>query len=207
VQHIEAMSALTNFPTLNRRPPPREARVQALASVPAQGELVRARGGTSLLLRPIHRSDVAALQRGFRGLSPEEVRMRFLHPLTELTTPSAERLCDLDPAIGVAFVLIDPPPATTPEIHAVARAYIDPVTLAAEFAVVVQQRYAGQGFGRLLIRRVIDACRERGATELWGDVFLDNGTMLALCGQLGFTRRSLEHEPGVACVTLDLASY
>jgi GNAT superfamily N-acetyltransferase len=167
---------------------------------------VFARDGTSLLLRPIHRSDVAALQRGFRGLSPEEVRMRFLHPLTELTTPLAENLCDLDPATGVAFVLIDPPPANAPEIHAVARAYIDPVTFAAEFAVVVQQRYGGQGFGRLLMRRAIDACRERGATELWGDVFLDNGAMLALCEQLGFTRRSLEHEPGVARVTLDLAS-
>jgi acetyltransferase len=200
------MSVLTNFPNARRRPPPRDARAQAVAPAPAEGQLLRARDGTALLLRPIHRSDVTALQRGFRGLSPDEVRMRFLHPITELTTPLAERLCDLDPAAGVAFVLIDPPPATTPEIHAVARAYVDAVTLAAEFAVVVQQRFAGQGFGRLLMRRVIDACRERSAVELWGDVFLENGAMLAMSEQLGFTRRSLEHEPGVLRVTLDLSS-
>jgi len=200
------MSLLTNFPHVRRHPPPRDAREQALVPGPAQGRPLRVRDGTSLLLRPIHRSDIAALQRGFRGLSPDEVRMRFLHPLTELATPLAERLCDLDPATGVAFVLIDPPPATAPEIHAVARAYIDPITLAAEFAVVVQHRYSGQGFGRLLLQNVIDACRERGATELWGDVFLDNGAMLALCERLGFTRRSLEHEPGVMRVTLDLTS-
>jgi len=57
-----------------------------------------------------------------------------------------------------------------------------------------------------LLQNVIDACRERGATELWGDVFLDNGAMLALCERLGFTRRSPEHEPGVMRVTLDLTS-
>ena len=56
------------------------------------------------------------------------------------------------------------------------------------------------------MRRVIDACRARGAIELWGDVFIDNGPMLALCEQLGFKRRSLEHEPGVVRVTLDLAT-
>ena len=178
--------------------------MQAPAPATAQGQFLIARDGTPLLLRPIERSDTAALQRGFRRLSPDEVRMRFLHPINELSTPLAERLCDLDPATAVVFVLIDPPPAAAPEIHAVARAYVDPVTLAAEFAVVVQQRFGGQGFGRLLMRRVIEACRERGATELWGDVFLDNGAMLAMCEQLGFARRSLEHEPGVVRVKLDI---
>jgi acetyltransferase len=130
--------------------------------------------------------------------------MRFLHPLTELPDELAQHLCDLDPQTGVAFVLIDPPTAGEAEIHAVARAHIDPVTLAAEFAIVVQHRYSGQGFGKLLMRRVIDACRERGAIELWGDVLVDNGAMLALCRSLGCAQRSLEHEPGVVRVTLTL---
>jgi len=165
---------------------------------------MHARDGTELLLRPIHPGDAAALQRGFRHLTPDEVRMRFLHPLTDLPDALAQHLCDLDPDTGVAFVLIDPPPAHAAEIHAVARAYIDPVTLSAEFAIVVQRRYAGQGFGRLLMQRVIDACRERGAIELWGDVFVENGAMLALSDQLGCTRRALEHEPGGVRVTLAL---
>jgi acetyltransferase len=175
-----------------------------VAPVRTDGEIVHTRDGTTLLLRSIDRSDVAALQRGFGHLTPDEVRLRFLHPLTDLPEPLARQLCDLDPLTGVAFVLIDPPPGHAPEIHAVARAYIDPVTLAAEFAIVVQHRYAGQGFGKLLMRHVIKACRERGAVELWGDVFLDNGAMLALCDHLGCTRRSLEHEPGVIRVTLTL---
>jgi acetyltransferase len=199
------MITLANSRFPSRRPPPREARGNAFAPAQGAGEIVPTRDG-ELLLRAIHADDVAALQRGFDHLSPEEVRMRFLHPLTDLPDPIARRLCDLDARTGVAFILIDPPPAHAPEIHAVARAYIDPATLAAEFALIVQQRYSGQGFGKLLLRRVIDACRERGATELWGDVFIDNGPMLALCEQLGFKRRSLEHEPGVVRVTLDLAT-
>ena len=202
---MQPMVTLANSRFPSRRPPPRETRENAFAPAQHTGEIVPARDGSQLLLRPIDAGDVAALQRGFDRLSPDEVRMRFLHPLTDLPDPIARRLCDLDSRTGVAFVLIDPPPAHAPEIHAVARAYIDPATLAAEFAVIVQQRYSGQGFGKLLLRRVIDACRARGAVELWGDVFIDNGPMLALCEQLGFKRRSLEHEPGVVRVTLDLA--
>jgi acetyltransferase len=198
------MITLANSRFPSRRPPPREARAAAFTPAPPAGEIVSARDGSALLLRAIHADDVSALQRGFSHLSPEEVRMRFLHPLTDLPDPIARRLCDLNPLTSAAFVLIDPPPAHAPEIHAVARAYIDPVTLAAEFAIIVQQRFTGQGFGKLLMRRVIEACRERGATEVWGDVFLDNGPMLTLCERLGFSRRSLEHEPGVVRVTLDL---
>lgn len=193
-------------PYAGRRPPPRETRASTPASAPERGEPVQARDGSALILRPIHASDVAALQRGFRGLSADEVRMRFLHPLTDLPDALAQRLCDLDPQTGVAFVLIDPPSVREQEIHAVARAHIDPVTLTAEFAIVVQHRYAGQGFGKLLMQRVVDASRARGAVELWGDVFIENGAMLALCDQLGCTRRSLDHEPGVVRVTLDLTS-
>lgn len=168
------------------------------------GELLRARDGSALLLRPIHVDDVAALQRGFRHLSSDEIRMRFLHPLTELPEGFARKLCDLDTEHAVAVVLIDPQPTHAPEIHAVGRAHVDPVTLAAEFAVIVQHRYSGQGFGRLLMQRVIDACRALGAIEMWGDVFIDNGAMLALCESLGFERRQLEHEPGLMRVTLAL---
>jgi len=115
------------------------------------------------------------------------------------------RLCDLDPQTAIAFVLVDPPEVPAPEIHAVARAHIDPVTLAAEFALVVQNRYAGQGFGTLLMQRLIEACRARGAVELWGDVLVENSAMLELSEHLGFARRTLWQDPGVVRVTLDLA--
>jgi GNAT superfamily N-acetyltransferase len=201
------------------RPPP--SRKHHPAKKPAalpEGELIATRDGRGLMLRSIHADDVDALRRGFSGLTAEEVRMRFLHPMTELPEALAHALCDLDPDVAIAFVLVDPPGAGTatlagraglpddaaPEIHAVARAYIDPVTLAAEFALVVQHRYAGQGLGTLLMQRLIAACRARDAVEIWGDVLAENGAMLELCDHLGFSRHSAFQDPGVVRVTLTL---
>ena len=172
---------------------------------PPDGESVETRDGSTLLLRTIHIDDVPALRRGFAQLTPGEVRMRFLHPLTELPEPLAQRLCDLNADFEIAFVLIDPPGTAEPEIHAVARAHFDPVTLGAEFALVVQHRYAGQGLGTLLMQRLIAACRTFGATEMWGDVLLENGAMLELCHELGFERHSQLQDPGIVRVTLALA--
>ena len=183
---------------------PARDRTRRKSGEPAPGEIIRTKDGQTLLLRPIHPDDVAALQRGFSELTPEEVRLRFLHPVTELPEAVARGLCDIDPTHSVALVLIDPPDVPTPSIHAVARAYIDPVTLGAEFALVVQHRFAGQGFGTLLMERLIAACRERGASEIWGDVLSDNGAMIELCDHLGFQRHSVFQEPGITRVTMAL---
>jgi GNAT superfamily N-acetyltransferase len=164
---------------------------------PPERERVTLHDGRTLVLREIYAGDVLALQRGFASLSPEEVRMRFLHPITELPQDFARRLCDLDPASSVALVLIDPPDTPEREIRAVARAYIDPATLSAEFALVVQRHYTGQGLGTKLMRRLIDTCRERGAVEIWGDVLLENSAMLRLCQHLGFERHSTIGDPGM----------
>jgi GNAT superfamily N-acetyltransferase len=186
------------------RPPPRKPDVPANAAIDETPRALRDADGTELELRSIRPDDFKALQRGFRNLTPDEVRMRFLHPLTDLVEPVARSLCDLDPKTGVAFVLADPPQTAEPEIHAVARAYIDPATLAAEFAVIVQRRFAGKGYGRMLMDRLLRACRDRGAVEMWGDVFLDNVAMLALAERLGFEKHWQPHDPGVVRINLDL---
>ena len=187
-----------------RRPPPRSTRERPHAPAAVNGEPVQTRDGETLLLRPIHPDDVAALQRGFAHLSAAEVRMRFMHPLNELPEPLAQRLCNLDTEHEVALVLVDPQASGEPEIHAVARAHVDPVTLGAEFALVVQHRFAGQGLGTLLMGRLIAACRKLGAIEMWGDVLIENGAMLELCSELGFEQRSQMQDPGMMRVTLDL---
>lgn len=179
------------------------AKMQAPTGAKAIGERVHSSVG-DLLLRPIRRDDVAALQRGFARLSAEEVRFRFLHPITDLSGDMARALCQPDPRCGIALVLIDPPPASAPEIHAVARAHVDPATLCAEFALIVQQRYTGQGLGSLLMQRLIAACRSRGAVEIWGDVLVENGAMLELCEHLGFTRRTQWSDRGIVRVNLPL---
>jgi GNAT superfamily N-acetyltransferase len=174
------------------------------AAPSAEGEIFITHDGVRLILRDIHPDDFEALQRGFAGLTAQEVRYRFLHPITELPEALARNLSDIDREHAVALVLIDPPGAREPEIHAVARAFIDPVTLSAEFALVVQHQLAGHGVGTLLMERLMEACRALGATELWGDVLAENGAMLELCEHLGFGRRPAFDDPGVIRVTKPL---
>jgi len=187
------------------RPPPRGVHA---ARAPRDHcdvfEHLTARDGTPLVVRLIRKDDVDALRRGFDRLTPDEVRMRFLHPLNELPEPFARELCDLDPETAFAWVLADPDEAASPEIHAVARAFVDKVLDQAEFAIVVEGRFHGEGFGSLLMHRVIDSARKLGATELWSDVLLANGPMLEICDSLGFQRNTALHNPGVVRVTLDL---
>jgi GNAT superfamily N-acetyltransferase len=178
--------------------------VEASASPPMEGEVFITHDSVRLVLRDIHPNDFEALQRGFAGLTAQEVRYRFLHPMTELPEALARRLCDIDREHEVAIILIEPPGAKEPEIRAVARAYIDAVTLSAEFALVVQHQLAGHGVGTLLMQRLIAACRALGATDLWGDVLAENGMMLELCEHLGFKRHPAFEDPGVIRVTMPL---
>jgi RimJ/RimL family protein N-acetyltransferase len=186
----------------SRRPPAHEAAPSP--AEPPQIERVTMRDGRVLVLREIYAGDVLALQRGFARLSPDEVRMRFLHPLTELPHDFAVRLTHLEPKTSVAFVFIDLPDEPAREIRGVARAYVDATTLSAEFAIVVQRQYTGQGLGVRLMHCLIDACRLRGAEELWGDVFIDNVPMLHLLSKLGFRRGQMPHDPGVQRMVLRL---
>ncbi|UXI69597.1 GNAT family N-acetyltransferase [Tahibacter amnicola] len=196
-----SLVAMSNYRSRVR--PPERLRFRAANDAPrSDGEWVKCRDGRSLRLRPIHPDDVVALQRGFSHLSAEEIRMRFLHALTELPDALATRLCQIDPDREIALVLVDGPEVPEPEIHGVARAYIDPTTDSAEFAVIVQKALNGQGFGRLLMQRVIAACRARGVREIWGDVLVENGRMLTLCDSLGFRREPVFHGTGLTRVRL-----
>lgn len=187
------------------RRPPERLRFDAANDVPAtDGEALVGRDGDPLCIRSIHADDVVALQRGFARLHPEEVRMRFLHTLTELPDQLAQRLCRLDPEQELAFVLVDPPGTAEAEIYGVARAYIDTHTDSAEFALIVQRRFTGQGLGSRLLTRVIHACRARGVKEIWGDVLTENHAMLELCDEFGFEREGVFHDASLTRVRLVL---
>ena len=172
------------------------------------GERLTTRDGTPLVLRAIRTEDVEALQRFFHRLTPEEVRLRFLHPLNDLPDAFAHQLCELDPAVAFAWVLATPEDATRAdapfEIHAVARAHFDPVLAHAEFAIVVEGHFARQGLGTLLMQRVIASARALGTIQLWSEVLLENQAMLELCAKLGFHRAMSHNNPGIARVSLTL---
>jgi len=160
--------------------------------------------GREVLLRPIEPVDAEPLRQSFARLSPEEVRLRFLHPITKLTPAFAQQLCDLDPATGFALVVSEPLPAGSALIGAVARLAIDREAGVADFALIVGREISGQGVGSLLVRRLIDYARRRRLDEIRGDVLEDNAPMLALCDRLGFSRSHQPEEPGMVRVRRSL---
>jgi acetyltransferase len=191
-------------PTRSTPLPPRSnlrfARSEAL---PSTGEPVATRDGRLLQVRPIEPGDVAALRRCFTRLPAEDIRRRFLHSLTELPEPMAQRLCHIDPETEAAFVLVDDG-VSPAELRGVGRVFIDVAADTAEFSVLVEREWTRLGLGAELMRRLVATCRERGLTEIWGYVLVENRPMLRLCSELGFTSRMVPDEPGVAQITLRL---
>lgn len=172
---------------------------------PWQEEL-RLEDGRTLWLRPIAPADAAPLRLGFALLTPEEVRMRFLHPLTELSAEMAHRLTHIDPKTQFAQVAAEPEPPGQALVGAVVRAAIEAGTRKADFAILVSRFLAGQGLGTLLMKQMIRWARLKRLEAVYGDVLLENASMLQLAQQLGF-RRMAADQPGLARIEKTLRPH
>lgn len=188
-----------------RRAPdgPRDARL-AIRPYPQalEGDLTL-QDGRHVPLRPIRPEDAPALQAMVARSAPEDIRMRFLHPMREMPTQLAARLSQIDYDREMAFVALNPHHADA--VVGVARLSEDPDRKRAEYAVIVQTDWKGRGLGYLLMRRLIDYARERGLATIYGDVLSENRAMLDMCRDLGFTLARDPEDVGLMHVTLDVA--
>ena len=187
------------------QPPPRSSERFACPYVVTtpKGEVVHTADGRELVMRDIEPGDVAALQRCFKRLSPQDVRRRFMHAMSELPASMAQRLCRIDPAFEAAFVLMDET-VKPAELRGVGRIFVDEASNTAEFSVLVEREWTRIGLGALLMQRLVDESRRRGITELWGYVLMENRPMLQLCKELGFVAKMLAGEAGTAQISLTL---
>ncbi len=179
-----------------RKPPPsrHNAGLATEPRLPPVGESFMSRDGRALRLRPIDPADAPALMRAFGRMTPEQIRLRVFHALTELPEPVARFLCNVDLDNVAAFVVTDDDGS---EIRGEARVFFDSVTESAEFAIAIDPAFTGVGVGWALMTRLIDACRARGMREIWGHVLTENAAMLDLASRLGFDRESVGDEPGM----------
>lgn len=171
----------------------------------ADGGHVHLAGGRELHLRDIRPDDIGALRRCFGRLSREEIRRRFMYAMKELPEPMAQRMCNLDPEYEAALVLMDES-VTPAEMRGVGRIFVDHALDSAEFSVLVEKRWTGLGLGALLMQGLVDECRRRGLSELWGSVLMENRPMLELCRHLGFHPRRVADDPGTVTLALDLTA-
>lgn len=140
--------------------------------------------GRKLAIRPIRPDDEAMIQAFVRGLTPEDIRLRFFGPLRELTHEMAARLTQIDYDREMAFLLLD-----DRELLGVGRLAADPGFEQAEFSLVVASEKQGQGYGTLLLGHVLEYARSRGVQRVVGHVLRENHKMLELTKHLGFVRQ------------------
>ncbi len=156
------------------------------------------------LIRPIRPEDAPALQAGFAKLTKEEIRLRFHNNMKTLDDVTAARFTQLDYDREMALILTDPAPPGEAEIYGVVRISTDPDNDTAEYAIIVRKEMSGYGYGRLLMERIIDYCRQRGTRRIVGDVLQENRPMRKLCESLGFSEEPVEGDPDMVRVELVL---
>ncbi len=160
--------------------------------------------GSILLIRPVLPEDAPAFIAGFARLSREDVRMRFMHTVKELTETEAARLTQIDYDREMALVAFRQRPNEAWSGCGVARFVSDLDRERAEFAIILLQEATGIGLGSLLLRRLIDYARSRGLRELYGEILQENESMLALCRAMGFTLHTCPEDAGVVIATIAL---
>jgi len=183
------------------------AAMDRLAILPYPRELeehIRLADGREVLIRPIRPEDEPGFQKIFASLTPEEVRMRFLHPMNMLPHDQAARLTQIDYDREMALVIEGPDQEGEPELYGGVRISADPDLERAEYAIMLRHDMTGLGLGPMLMRRIIEYARGRGIAEIYGEVLEENEAMLRLCRALGFTVKAEKDDPGIMFVSLRL---
>ena len=158
------------------------------------------RDGQRVFIRMLQPADAALYPDFLAEITPEDMRLRFLAPVDELTDNTIAQLTTLDPARAVAFVALD---EESQKLLGVARIHYDD-GLEGEYAVLVRSGLKGHGLGWLLMQQVIDYARAKGLQQIYGSMLAENSTMLNMCGELGFQIALDPEEPGVRRATLKL---
>ena len=158
-------------------------------------------GGDRVLIRRARPEDMALYPAFLRDVSAEDLRLRFFTHIAELSSAELEKLKHLDYRHEMAFVALDP---DTGQMLGLVRLKDELDEETSEFAILVRSPLKGHGLGWLLMRRIIEYGRDKGLRRIYGDVLVENATMLQMCAELGFR----EHDIGsqLRRVVLDLKS-
>lgn len=149
-------------------------------------ETISLRSGETILLRPIRPEDEPEHHEFVARVSADDFRLRFFSPMRTLQHSEMARFTQIDYEREMAFIATKPGSDGHPETLGVVRAITDPDNIQAEFAVLVRTDFKGHGLGELLMRKIIDYCRQRGTREIVGDILRENQAMRTLAAELGF---------------------
>ena len=121
----------------------------------------------------------------FENLSPESRYRRFFSPMKSLSRDFLVRFTQVDYDRHIGLVALGREDDEE-KMLGVARVIMDPDRKNGEFSVAVGDKWQGQGVGRRLLERCLDAGRDYGLETVQGYVLAENRQMLNLGRELGF---------------------
>jgi len=160
------------------------------------------RGGERVLIRRVRPEDMALYPDFLADVSADDLRLRFFAHIAELSAAEMDRLTHLDYRHDMAFIALD---EDTGRMLGLVRLRDELDEETSEFAILLRSRLKGHGLGWLLMRHVIDYAKEKGLRRVFGDVLVENTTMLQMCAELGFYEKDIGSH--IRRVVLDLENF
>jgi RimJ/RimL family protein N-acetyltransferase len=154
---------------------------------------------TPVLIRRLVPEDAALYPDFLSEVTVEDLRLRFFASMREVNQELLDKLINYDPARAMAFIAID---EQNRKMLGVVRLHDDTCGESAEFAILVRSRLKGHGVGWLLMKHMIEYSKQKGLKTVRGQVLSENGTMLAMCAELGFHIADDPDDFSVKAVTL-----
>ena len=156
------------------------------------------RDGSTTHVRPIRPGDADALQAFHVAQSEASIVFRFFAPLERLGDRDLARFTRVDHRDRVALVAVTEDDA----IIGVAR-YDKVGPDEAEVAFNIADAHHGRGLGSVLLEHLAAAARERGIRRFTADVLPQNGRMIAVFREAGYSLQQ-RLEDGVVTVGFDI---
>jgi acetyltransferase len=148
------------------------------------------KNGEAILFRPIRPEDEPLLVRLHQALSERTVYLRYFQPLKLSQRTAHERLtriCFVDYDREMVLAAEHKKEDGQPEIIAIGRlSKLRGGGNDAELAVLVDDRFQGQGLGTELYKRLIGVARDEKLSRVVCTILAENREMRAICQKLGF---------------------
>ena len=148
--------------------------------------------GKKVTIRPIRPEDEPLMVNFHEGLSERSVYLRYFSPLKlqqRVAHSRLTRICFNDYDREIALVAEEHGPKGDPQIIGVARLSKLHSTNAAEFAVVVIDKWQHKGLGTELTKRLVQIAKNEKLDRLIAYTLRENKEMQNMCKKVGFKVR------------------
>jgi acetyltransferase len=202
--NADSGTALDALITLEDSPARQKAPFSHLSIEPYPTQWIKKaalRNGRKVLLRPIRPEDEALEAQLVKNTSKESLYFRFFGYLNHVDHAMLTRFTHIDYDREVAIVA-EIGHGEHRELIGVVRIVGDGWRETAEYAILITDKWQGQGLGSILTDFILDIARQQGYRMVHGSFLKINGDMRRLFDRKGFTIKSTPDDYDVAEIQL-----